>query len=141
MRSWARLGLIILALALASCSGRGFTVAGGGLVSNSTWSDGRAVESRMTLTLQLPEDDSYSFRLVKDSLSWESPLTTTGGGIYTCELAITSGAHFPEGEYSCFVISSEGAQETIALTYHAEDVSGMAQGVHTDAYGNTVAIL
>lgn len=141
MRSWARLGLVIMALALASCSGRGFTVAGGALVSTTTWSDGRAVESRMILSLQLPEDDSYSFRLVKDSLSWEAPLTTTGGGIYTCELAITSGAHFPEGEYSCFVISSDGSQDTIALTYNAEDVSGMAQGVQTDAYGNTVTIL
>ena len=34
-----------------------------------------------------------------------------------------------------------GEQETIALTYHSEDVSGMAPGVHTDAYGNTVTIL
>ena len=133
--------LLLAAILVVSCSRGGFTPTGARLVSDTVWEDGLPSSSGMSLSLEIAEDGDYSFRLEGGGLSWEGQLEG-GDGLYHCnDLSISPGALFPEGEYVLYVLSSEGVQESLSLTYEADDVDASASGSWTDSRGNSVTVL
>lgn len=109
MKRFLKVASALLLLLAVSCAGQGFTASSvslrerGGFLIFSFIPDRSA---DYTLILRSPDGE----------LEWSSPLTSDEPYMVSDELGISSGAAFPEGDYTWFIMDDDGNELTGSIS-------------------------